>query len=211
MVKVFIVDDHAVFREGLKTVLLRDSEIEIVGEAGDGSEAVSRVPQLQPDVVLMDIHMPYNGLRSTVEILQTVPDAKILMLTVSENEEDLHEAIKAGARGYLLKGMGIDELISAVRSVAAGAAVFTPGMAEKLLADFGSDTKKEADENVSLTDREIEILRMGADGASNKEIAYRLNLSEPTIKNHLRNILGKLHLKNRSQAAVYASRKKWLN
>ena len=107
--------------------------------------------------------------------------------------------------------MGIDELISAVRSVAAGAAVFTPGMAEKLLADFGSDTKKEADENVSLTDREIEILRMVADGASNKEIAYRLNLSEPTIKNHLRNILGKLHLKNRSQAAVYASRKKWLN
>jgi DNA-binding NarL/FixJ family response regulator len=209
LVKVFIFDDHAVFREGLKSILLRNNYIQVVGESDDGSQAVAKISNLQPDVILMDVNMPYSGLQATIDILATLPEMKILILTVSENEEDLHKAVKAGARGYLLKGMSIDELTAAVNSVASGAAVFTPRMAEKLLADFREDTAKK-DDDVSLTERELDILKLVADGASNKEIAVKLELSEPTVKAHLRNILGKLHLKNRSQAAVYATQKDWL-
>ena len=209
MVRVFIFDDHAVFREGLKSILLRSKDMQVVGESDDGSGAVAKITGAQPDVILMDVNMPYSGLQATLDILAAVPEMKILILTVSENEEDLHKAVRAGARGYLLKGMSIDELTAAVNSVASGAAVFTPRMAEKLLADFSSDTPVQNDD-VSLTDRELDVLRLVAGGASNKEIAARLELSEPTVKSHLRSVLGKLHLKNRSQAAVYASQKKWL-
>jgi two-component system, NarL family, nitrate/nitrite response regulator NarL len=209
LVKVFIFDDHAVFREGIKSILLRNNEIQVVGESSDGSGAVARITNVQPDVILMDVNMPYSGLQATLDILAAMPEMKILILTVSENEADLHKAVKAGARGYLLKGMSIEELVAAVNSMATGAAVFTPAMAEKLLADFRDDSAKNKDD-VNLTDRELEVLKLVAGGASNKEIAARLELSEPTIKSHLRSVLGKLHLKNRSQAAVYASQKDWL-
>jgi len=209
LVKVFIFDDHSVFREGLKSILLRSNDIQVVGESDNGSDAVARITEVQPDVILMDVNMPYSGLQATIDILAKMPDMKILILTVSENEDDLHRAVRAGARGYLLKGMSINELVAAVNSVASGAAVFTPRMAEKLLADFRNDMPKQNDE-VSLTDRELDILKLVAGGASNKEIAARLELSEPTIKSHLRNVLSKLHLKNRSQAAVFASKKDWL-
>jgi DNA-binding NarL/FixJ family response regulator len=204
-----IVDDHAILREGLKVVLSRESDFRIIGEAADGSEAVKKAMKLHPDVIVMDIRMPYSGLQATMDITQALPETKILMLTVSETEADLVESVKAGARGYMLKGMGAEELVAAVRTVAAGGAIFTPSIAAKFLDEFKADLNKDTD-NASLTSREMEVLALVANGASNKEIAQKLDVSEPTIKAHLRNILSKLHMKNRSQAAVYASQRKWL-
>lgn len=205
-----IVDDHSLMREGLRAVLSRQADFKIIGEASDGSEAVKKAMKLKPDVILMDVRMPYSGLQATMDITQALPDTKILILTISDTEGDLVESVKAGARGYLLKGMDSEELISAVRTVAAGGAIFTPSIAVKLLNDFKADLNKNADE-VSLTSRETDILALVANGASNKEIATQLNISEPTVKAHLRNILSKLHMKNRSQAAVYASQRRWLS
>jgi two-component system NarL family response regulator len=204
-----IVDDHAILREGLKVVLSRESDFRIIGEAADGSEAVKKAMKLHPDVIVMDIRMPYSGLQATMDITQALPDTKILMLTVSETEADLVESVKAGARGYMLKGMGAEELVAAVRTVASGGAIFTPSIAAKFLDEFKADLNKDKDD-ASLTDREMEVLVLVAKGASNKEIAKKLDVSEPTIKAHLRNILSKLHMKNRSQAAVYASQRNWL-
>jgi len=206
MIKIFIVDDHAVFREGLKTVLLRDQEIQLAGEADDGRGVVDDVLKTMPDVILMDINMPYSGLQATIDILKKMPDMKILILTVSESEYDLYKAIKSGARGYLLKGMSIKELVSAVRSVAAGEAVFTPAMAREILDDFQDNIKNENDDE-KISERELQILQLVATGAMNKEIAVRLEISEATVKNHMSHILRKLHLKNRSQVAVYISDK----
>lgn len=206
MIKIFIVDDHAVFREGLKTVLLRDQEIQLAGEADDGRGVVDEVLKTMPDVILMDINMPYSGLQATIDILKKMPDMKILILTVSESEYDLYKAIKSGARGYLLKGMSIKELVSAVRSVAAGEAVFTPAMAREILDDFQDNIKNENDDE-KISERELQILQLVATGAMNKEIAVRLEISEATVKNHMSHILRKLHLKNRSQVAVYISDK----
>jgi DNA-binding NarL/FixJ family response regulator len=210
MVNIMIVDDHSLMREGLRAVLSRQADFKIIGEASDGSEAVKKAMKLKPDVILMDVRMPYSGLQATMDITQALPDTKILILTISDTEGDLVESVKAGARGYLLKGMDSEELISAVRTVAAGGAIFTPSIAVKLLNDFKADLNKNADE-VSLTSRETDILALVANGASNKEIATQLNISEPTVKAHLRNILSKLHMKNRSQAAVYASQRRWLS
>jgi two-component system NarL family response regulator len=204
-----IVDDHAILREGLKVVLSRESDFRIIGEAADGSEAVKKAMKLHPDVIVMDIRMPYSGLQATMDITQALPDTKILMLTVSETEADLVESVKAGARGYMLKGMGAEELVAAVRTVASGGAIFTPSIAAKFLDEFKADLNKDKDD-ASLTSREMEVLVLVANGASNKEIAKKLDVSEPTIKAHLRNILSKLHMKNRSQAAVYASQRNWL-
>jgi DNA-binding NarL/FixJ family response regulator len=206
MIRLFIVDDHAVFREGLKTVLLRDQEIQLAGEADDGRGVVDEVLKAMPDVILMDINMPYSGLQATIDILKKMPDMKILILTVSESEYDLYKAIKSGARGYLLKGMSIKELITAVRSVAAGEAVFTPAMAREMLDDFQDSIKSENDEE-RISERELQILQLVATGAMNKEIAFQLEISEATVKNHMSHILRKLHLKNRSQVAVYVSDK----
>lgn len=209
MVNIMIVDDHSLMREGLRAVLSRQADFKIVGEASDGSEAVKKALKLKPDVILMDVRMPYSGLQATMDITQELPDTKILILTISETEADLVESVKSGARGYLLKGMDSEELVSAVRTVAAGGAIFTPSIAVKLLNDFKADLNKSTDE-VNLTARETDILALVANGSSNKEIATQLSISEPTVKAHLRNILSKLHMKNRSQAAVYASQRRWL-
>jgi two-component system NarL family response regulator len=197
-------------REGLKAVLTKQSDFKIVGEASDGKEAVKVAMKLHPDVIIMDIRMPYSGLQATMDISQALPETKILILTVSDTEADLVESVKAGARGYLLKGMDAEELVTAVRTVASGGAIFTPSIAAKLLDDFKADLNKSADD-VNLTNREADVLALVADGASNKEIAAKLNISEPTVKAHLRNVLSKLHMKNRSQAAVYASQRRWLS
>jgi DNA-binding NarL/FixJ family response regulator len=210
MVKLMIVDDHIILREGLKVVLSREPDFKVVGEASDGGEGVQKALELKPDVVLMDIRMPYSGLQATMDITQALPDTKILIITVSDTEADLVEAVKAGARGYLLKGMDAKELVTAVRTVAGGGAIFTPSIAAKLLDDFKADLNKNADD-VNLTEREMDVLMLVAKGASNKEIAKKLDVSEPTVKAHLRNILSKLHMKNRSQAAVYASQRRWLS
>ena len=206
MIKVMVVDDHQIMREGLKAVLSKRPDFEIIGEAADGSEAVAKAAELRPDIILMDVTMPYRGLQATIDIMKQLPETKIIMLTISDEEEDLTGAIKAGAKGYLLKNTPSHDLLAAVKSVAEGGAVFTPIMAAKMVDNFRViDTGKK--ETTELTSREIDVLFLVAHGDSNKEIARQLNMSEPTVKAHIRNILGKLHLKNRSQAAVYASQR----
>ncbi|MGQ0830201.1 MAG: response regulator [Microthrixaceae bacterium] len=215
-IRVMICDDHALFRRGLVMVLESEDGIEVVGEAEDGQEAIATVADLAPDVVLMDVRMPrVSGIEATRTIAELVPSAKILMLTVSDEEEDLYGAIKAGATGYLLKEISIEEVATAIRAVVGGQSLISPSMASKLLSEFTNLSKK-ADERQSvpsprLTDRELEVLKLVAEGMSNKEIAGELFISENTVKNHVRNILEKLHLHSRMEAVVYAVREKLLD
>ncbi len=215
-IRVLVCDDHALFRRGLTMVLAEEPGMEVVGEAEDGDAAVAAAEQLAPDVVLMDVRMPKrSGIEATRAIAQSVPSARIVMLTVSDEEEDLYEAVKAGAAGYLLKEISIEEVADAIRSVVTGQSLITPSMASKLLAEFSNLSKKaEARTAVPaprLTERELEVLRLVAQGMSNKEIAAELYISENTVKNHVRNILEKLHLHSRMEAVVYAVREKILD
>jgi DNA-binding NarL/FixJ family response regulator len=213
--RVLIVDDHALFRRGLQMVLRQERDIEVVGEAGDGHEAVERAQETMPDVILMDIRMPRrSGIEATQQIKDLLPHAKILMLTISDEEADLYEAVKAGASGYLLKEISIEEVADAIRSVAAGQSRLSPSMAAKLLKEFKQMSTR-ADEArplpaPRLTDREMEVLRLVAEGDNNRDIARKLFISENTVKNHIRNILEKLHLHNRLAAVAYAVREKLL-
>jgi DNA-binding NarL/FixJ family response regulator len=215
-IRVMICDDHALFRRGLIMVLESEEGIEVVGEAEDGEQAIARVADLAPDVVLMDVRMPrVSGIDATKAIATAVPAAKILMLTVSDEEDDLYDAIKAGATGYLLKEISIEEVATAIRAVVSGQSLISPSMASKLLSEFTNLAKK-ADERQSvptprLTDRELEVLKLVAEGMSNREIAGELYISENTVKNHVRNILEKLHLHSRMEAVVYAVREKLLD
>lgn len=215
-IRVMICDDHALFRRGLIMVLESEEGIEVVGEAEDGEEAVVRAEELAPDVVLMDVRMPrVNGIEATRSIAGAVPTAKILMLTVSDDEDDLFDAITAGATGYLQKEISIEEVATAIRAVASGQSVIAPSMASKLLAEFRRLSKM-ADERLSvptprLTDRELEVLELVAKGMRNREIAGELYISENTVKNHVRNILEKLHLHSRMEAVVYAVRENLLD
>jgi two-component system NarL family response regulator len=215
-IRVMICDDHALFRRGLIMVLESEDGIAVVGEAEDGEEAVAKAEELAPDVVLMDVRMPrVSGIEATRKIAEAVPTARILMLTVSDEEDDLYEAIKAGATGYLLKEISIEEVATAIRAVVSGQSLISPSMASKLLSEFTNLSKK-ADERQSvptprLTDRELEVLKLVAQGMSNREIATELYISENTVKNHVRNILEKLHLHSRMEAVVYAVREKLLD
>jgi DNA-binding NarL/FixJ family response regulator len=215
-VRVMIVDDHALFRRGLQMVLEGEEDIDVVGEASDGHEAIELAERTTPDVVLMDVRMPKrSGIEATRAIKDTLPSAKILMLTISDEEADLYEAIKAGASGYLLKEISIEEVAGAVRAVQQGQSLISPSMASKLLNEFATMVKKR-DERAQvpgphLTERELEVLKLVAKGMNNRDIGQDLFISENTVKNHVRNILEKLHLHSRMEAVVYAVREKLLD
>jgi two-component system NarL family response regulator len=196
-------------------VLEQEPDIEVVGEASDGSDAVEKAKALNPDVVLMDVRMPRrSGIQAAGDIRDMLPGAKILMLTISDEEADLYESIKAGASGYLLKEISIEEVADAIRSVWAGQSRISPSMASKLLSEFAAISQRAGDRRdlaaAKLTDREMQVLKLVAQGRGNKDIAEELFISENTVKNHIRNILDKLHLHSRMEAVVYAVREKLL-
>ena len=213
-IRVLICDDHALFRRGLIMVLESEEGIDVVAEAEDGEEAITKAEESAPDVVLMDVRMPrMSGIEATRAIADAVPSAKILMLTVSDEEEDLYEAVKAGATGYLLKEISIEEVANAIRAVVTGQSLISPSMASKLLSEF-NNLAKQAQQKIlvpKLTDRELQVLKLVAQGMSNREVAEDLFISENTVKNHVRNILEKLHLHSRMEAVVYAVREKLLD
>ncbi|GAA3444359.1 response regulator [Planomonospora venezuelensis] len=215
-IRVLIVDDHALIRRSLEMALAAEADIEVVGEASDGQEAVELADRLTPDVVLMDVRMPRrSGIEATREIKASAPSVRIIMLTVSDEEEDLFEAIKAGATGYLLKNVQLDEVPEVVRGVHEGQSLINPAMAAKLISEFATMSRKEAERPPQLpvprlTDREMEVLRLVAKGMNNREIAKQLFISENTVKNHVRNILDKLQLHSRMEAVVYAVRERML-
>lgn len=212
-IRVIIADDHALFRQALKTVLDDEPDLELVAEANDGEEAVRLAEELAPDVVLMDVRMPkVAGIDAARQLKESLPSTKIVMLTVSDEEEDLFDAIKAGASGYLLKEINPDEVARAVRQVEEGQSLLSPSMASKLLSEFQTMTKRaeERPYHPRLTEREMEVLRHVAQGMTNREIGKELHISENTVKNHIRNILEKLHLNSRMEAVIYAVREKLL-
>lgn len=209
-IRILIIDDHTLFRNGIKLVLQRHEGFEVVGEAGDGLEGVKRAKQLKPDVVLLDLHMAgTGGLEALRVLVEDVPEAQVIMLTVSEDADDLLETLRSGARGYLLKNIDTDFLLESIRRAAQGESVMSPQIAHKLADSLRAPQQKDsvAMPDISpdkLSPREREIIVMLARGASNKEIAKTLDLSESTIKIHVQGILRKLNIAKRVQAAVYA-------
>lgn len=206
-IRVLLVDDHTLFRSGIKALLQRYPEFEVVGEASDGVEGIKRVTALLPDVVLMDLNMPgLSGLEAVQLITQDTPQVNVVMLTVSEDAEDLADALRAGARGYLLKNIDAEFLVQAIKRAANGEPVMAESMTAKLMQQFRSISSYPAplQEKDKLTPREREILLLLARGDSNKEIARQLSVAESTVKIHVQNILKKLNLTSRVQAAVYA-------
>ncbi len=205
-IKVLIADDHTLFRQGLIGLMeTREDLVEVVGEAATGREAVHLVESLRPDVVLMDIYMPDgNGLQATREIRAHFPETKVVMLTSSENDEHLYQAVQYGAAGYLLKNLDAAELFDLIGGVVHGEAAMTREMASGLLKSVAKHSASADRGEEALTERELVVLRSMATGASNQEIADCLNISIHTVKTHIRNILDKLQLDNRTQAANYA-------
>ena len=208
-IRVLIADDHALFRRGLRTVLELDGDIVVVDEADDGMAAVERAEATVPDVVLMDVRMPRcGGIESCQAIRERVPSARIVMLTMSDEESDLFEAVRAGANGYVLKDVPGDEIAAGIRAVHAGDSLISPSMASKLLAEFAQMRRRDVEvvggHLPKLTEREIEVLGLVARGLGNREIGRELFISENTVKNHVRNILEKLQLHTRMEAAMYA-------
>jgi two-component system nitrate/nitrite response regulator NarL len=205
-IKILLVDDHTLFRSGIKLLLQRNPEFEIVGEASDGLEGVKRAKQLRPDVVLMDLNMAgLSGLEAMQLIVEDMPDVAVLMLTVSEEADDLSTALKNGARGYLLKNIEADYLTQSIKRAAAGEAVIADAMTAKLVMQFRSGLNAPVvAEKEKLTPRERETMVCVARGESNKEIARNLSVAESTVKIHVQNILKKLNLSSRVQIAVYA-------
>jgi len=212
-VKVLVVDDHTLFRRGIAAVLANQESLEVVGEAVDGLEAIEKAKEITPDVVLMDLNMPRCSGLEAIQALQTeMPQVNVLVLTVSDKEADLFAAVKFGARGYILKNTEPEELIHAIFQIAQGGVIVSPLMATKLLTEFkdlsaGVEREPIPGTDTDLSPREGEVLQLVAQGAPNKKIADSLFISENTVKTHLRNIMEKLHLANRSQAAAYAVRR----
>ena len=209
-IRLLVVDDHNLFRQGLIRILEDFPQLVVAGQAADGAEALAVVDAVRPDVVLMDLNMPVlSGPDATRRLNASYPAIPVIILTVSELDADLFDAIKAGARGYLLKNVGMAELLDAVQRVHRGEAIIAPSMAARLLDEFRKVAEQAPAEPIAgdvdvLSEREVEVLRLVAQGMSNREIADALSLSEHTIKSHLANILDKLHLRSRAHAAAYA-------
>jgi DNA-binding NarL/FixJ family response regulator len=206
--RVLIVDDHALFRQGVCSTIEPEEDFEVVGEAGDGTEALTKARELKPDLILMDIHMPHcSGLEAVSAIRGELPNVRIVMLTVHGEDENLFEAIRRGAGGFLSKNVRAKTLLDALRGMMRGEAAISKRMAGKILKEFARLAELEAGNIASqLTLREREVLQKISEGLSNQEIALSLYISENTVKAHVSNILRKLHLQSRSQAAAYARR-----
>ncbi len=203
MIRVLIADDHAVLRHGLRLILNEAPDLTVVGEAANGKEAVNLALDLQPDVVLMDVNMPdFSGVEATRRIRTIRPNINVLILTISKKDSDIIEAVKAGAKGYLLKSAESSQVIDAIRRVAAGEAILPPVLMARVLDELTNPTPAPQ----ILTGREQEIVKLVARGFGNKEIAGTLHISENTVKTHMRHILEKLNLSNRAEAAAYAVR-----
>jgi DNA-binding NarL/FixJ family response regulator len=207
MIRIFLVDDQFLIRQGIKSLLESNSDMEVIGEAENGQLALEQVPTLQPDVVLMDIRMPVmDGVATTQAIAQHYPQTKVLVLTTFDDDEYVSQAMRLGAKGYLLKDSEPDELAMAIRAISKGHTQLGPGLFEKALLCFSVPTpaKEQIPGLTRLTTRELEVLRLIASGANNREIAQSLFLSENTVKNYVTNILNHLNLRDRTQAALLA-------
>ena len=210
VIRVLLVDDQALFREGLNTLLSLQRDIVIVGEAGNGQEALDAAADLRPDVILMDLRMPIlDGVAATRRLKELAHPARVIVLTTFDDDETIFDGLRAGAVGYLLKDVSSEKLIEAIRAAARGESFLQPSIAAKVLAEFNrledrAPVKPLADLIEPLSDRELEILQQVAAGDSNKEIAARLFITEGTVKNHVTNILGKLGVRDRTQAALRA-------
>lgn len=201
MIRVLVADDHAVVRRGLTSTLRYEPDIEVVGQALNGREAIDKALQLEPDVIIMDIFMPgCGGLEATAALAHRLPQTKVLILTISDREADLFQAVRFGARGYLLKSASIDDIVAAVRQIAKGEAILSPYIASKLLDEF----RRKQSHHAPLSLREMEVLSLVGEGLTNREIAERLIIAESTVKTYLQRLLDKLHLTNRAQAIAYA-------
>jgi NarL family two-component system response regulator LiaR len=205
-IRLLIADDHEIVRKGIRALLATKRDIQVIGEAGDGAEAVAQAQALHPDVILMDLVMPrMDGIQATREITARQPETRVLVLTSFAADEQVFPAIQAGALGYLLKDSGPQELVQAIRQVYHGEPSLEPSVARKVLAELSSPPQKPLTPD-PLTARELDILRLIAQGRNNKEIAGQLVIAEETVHAHVSNILGKLHLASRTQAALYALR-----
>jgi DNA-binding NarL/FixJ family response regulator len=204
-IRILLVDDHPLFRQGVAYTLSRESGMTVVGEGSSGRQALDLARTLDPDVILLDITMPEgDGLATAAKLAEQAPRARVIMLTASEEGDDLVAAMKVGARGYVVKGAGATEVVAAVRAVAAGEAYITPRMAGNLLLEM---TQKPADNPLDeLTERECEVLELLAQGMTNREIGLRLSLAEKTVKHYVTSVLQKLHVRSRVEAALLAQR-----
>ena len=206
-VRVLVVDDQTLFRTGLTSLLNEDERVEVVGQAVDGADAVKQAVRLKPDVVLMDMKMPnVDGIEATRQIIEALPGSKVLILTTFETDSQVIQALKAGASGYVLKDSSASAIVSSIVAVMAGERVMASAVANRVLEMLtGNTTPKEFYDG--LTNREIEILKLLANGMANKQIAYRLKISEKTVRNHVSNTYEKLGIYDRSQAVLYAVKK----
>ena len=209
-IRILLVDDQALFREGLHTLLSVHDDLQVVGEASNGQEAIDAVAKLAPDVVLMDLRMPVlNGVAATKQITESAPSSRVIVLTTFDDDDYVFDGLRAGAVGYLLKDVPSAKLVEAIRAAARGESFLQPSVAAKVVAEFsrmsGAKTADPQEDLVEpLSERELEILRVLATGASNREIANQLYITEGTVKNHVTNILGKLGVRDRTQAALKA-------
>jgi NarL family two-component system response regulator LiaR len=213
-IKVLIADDHSLFREGTRSLIEHEKDMEVIGEASDGEEAIKLVTRLRPHVVLMDIAMPrVNGIEATRRIKADYPATAVLILTAYDNDQYIVALLEAGAAGYLLKNVSGNDLVNAIRAVHAGEAVLHPAIAQKVFSRFGATGRESGDSTqlAELSEREMEILRLAARGLSNQDIAVRLFLSRRTVQAHLANIFRKMDVGSRTEAVLQALRNGWLN